>query len=218
MQPLIYQPPTDPWLDILFEDADMLVVNKPSGLLSVPGRDPAHRDSVVSRVRERHPGAEAVHRLDMDTSGVLVLALTKAAERHLKTQFQDRQTHKGYQALIWGCPEPSSGQVDLPLICDWPSRPKQMVSFELGKRALTHYKVTERLGDHSRVEMTPVTGRSHQLRVHMQALGCPILGDRFYAEGEALAAADRLMLHAHWLQILHPKTGEKLRLVAPLPF
>ncbi|EKE68731.1 RluA family pseudouridine synthase [Gallaecimonas xiamenensis] len=217
MQPLVYAPPTGP-LAILYEDAQLLVVDKPSGLLSVPGREEAHKDSVVSRVRQRHPKAEAVHRLDMDTSGVLVLALTKEAERALKGQFQDRQTHKGYQALIWGCPEPLSGKVELPLVCDWPNRPKQMVSHEEGKHALTHYKVSERFEDYSRVEMTPVTGRSHQLRVHMQALGCPILGDRFYADGQALAAADRLMLHAHWLQLAHPVTGEKLRLVAPLPF
>lgn len=217
MQPLVYRPPQDP-LAVLFEDKHLLVVDKPSGLLSVPGREEAHKDSVVSRVRERHPQAEAVHRLDMDTSGILVLALNKEAERNLKNQFQQRQTHKGYQALIWGCPEALSGKVELPLVCDWPNRPRQMVSFEHGKHALTHYKVTEQQGSISRVEMTPVTGRSHQLRVHMQALGCPIIGDRFYAEGEALAAAERLMLHAHWLQIQHPVSTDKLKLVAPLPF
>ncbi|WP_115718025.1 bifunctional tRNA pseudouridine(32) synthase/23S rRNA pseudouridine(746) synthase RluA [Gallaecimonas mangrovi] len=217
MQPLVYRPPTAP-LSILLEDKDLLVVDKPSGLLSVPGRQAEHKDSVVTRVREQYPQAEAVHRLDMDTSGILVLALNKNAERNLKSQFQERQTHKGYQALIWGCPEERSGQVELPLVCDWPNRPKQMVSFEHGKHALTHYKVTEQYADSSRVEMTPVTGRSHQLRVHMQALGCPILGDRFYATGDALASASRLMLHAHWLQIAHPVSGDKLRLVAPLPF
>lgn len=217
MQPLIYRPPTGP-LSVLFADEQLVVVNKPSGLLSVPGRAPEHQDSVVARLRQQHSYVEAVHRLDMDTSGVLVCALNKSAERHLKGQFQARQTHKGYQALIWGAPEALSGQVDLPLICDWPNRPRQKVCHQEGKAALTHYKVTEQADTYSRVEMTPVTGRSHQLRVHMQALGCPILGDRFYAHEQALAAAGRLMLHAHWLTLNHPVSGEKMRLEAPLPF
>jgi tRNA pseudouridine32 synthase/23S rRNA pseudouridine746 synthase len=200
-----YNPPCEPWLHILYQDAHIMVVNKPSGLLSVPGRAPEHNDSVMSRVQQQFPLAQSVHRLDMATSGVIVVALTKAAERELKRQFRDREPRKSYIARVWGHPDREEGVIDLPLICDWPNRPKQKVCFDTGKAAQTHYQVLTYDDDNTaRMLLTPVTGRSHQLRVHMQALGHPILGDGFYATPEALAKSPRLLLHAQELAITHP--------------
>ena len=170
-----YHPPREPWLHVLYQDEHIIVVNKPSGLLSVPGRAEEHRDSVMTRVQADFPVAESVHRLDMATSGVIVVALTKAAERELKRQFREREPKKSYIARIWGHMEHDEGLIDLPLICDWPNRPKQKVCFEHGKSAQTGYLVLSRDADGStRVKLTPITGRSHQLRVHMLALGHPI--------------------------------------------
>ncbi|MBY6188175.1 bifunctional tRNA pseudouridine(32) synthase/23S rRNA pseudouridine(746) synthase RluA [Marinobacter hydrocarbonoclasticus] len=213
-----YQPPLEPFLTVLYEDKDIVVVDKPSGLLSVPGRDPAHRDSIYARVEQRYGKVYDVHRLDMATSGVMVLALRKNAERELKRQFRERETSKSYVARVWGHLAQPEGEVDLPLICDWPNRPKQMVCFENGKPSLTQYRVMSEDERSSLVELTPITGRSHQLRVHMLALGHPILGDSFYAHEEALAASDRLLLHAHTLCIKQPYSGEPLSFTAPVPF
>lgn len=138
-----YNPPQDPWLVILYQDEHIMVVNKPSGLLSVPGRLAEHKDSVMTRIQRDFPQAESVHRLDMATSGVIVVALTKAAERELKRQFREREPKKQYVARVWGHPEKAEGLVDLPLICDWPNRPKQKVCYETGKAAQTEYEVLE---------------------------------------------------------------------------
>ncbi|ALU42948.1 RNA pseudouridine synthase [Pseudoalteromonas rubra] len=213
-----YAPPTNPYLDILHQDEHMLVLNKPSGLLSVPGKDPKHWDSVISRVNLVYPNAKIVHRLDMATSGVLCLAMNKAAHRFLSIQFQDRLTAKRYIARVHGHLQQTSGSVDLPLICDWPNRPKQMVCHETGKPSLTHFEVLTHEAHATRVKLTPITGRSHQLRVHMLSLGHPILGDRLYAQGEALAAAPRLQLHAEMLQIRHPDSEDMMTFIAPVPF
>lgn len=201
-----YNPPTDPWLHILYQDRHIMAVNKPSGLLSVPGRAPEHNDSVMSRIQANYPDAQSVHRLDMATSGVIVVALTKAAERELKRQFREREPKKSYIARVWGWMESDEGLIDLPLICDWPNRPKQKVCFEQGKAAQTEYQVLARDGDGTtRVKLMPITGRSHQLRVHLLALGHPILGDGFYAHEQARAKAPRLLLHAQELRITHPE-------------
>ncbi|URQ61472.1 bifunctional tRNA pseudouridine(32) synthase/23S rRNA pseudouridine(746) synthase RluA [Pantoea alhagi] len=214
-----YNPPLEPWLHILYQDDHIMVVNKPSGLLSVPGRLEEHKDSVMTRIQRDFPQAESVHRLDMATSGVLVVALNKAAERELKRQFREREPEKSYVARIWGHPPKDEGLVDLPLICDWPNRPMQKVCFETGKSAQTEYQVLERAADNSaRIQLKPITGRSHQLRVHMQALGHPILGDRFYAHEAALAMASRLQLHAEWLTITHPAFGNKMTFRQPADF
>lgn len=214
-----YNPPREPWLHILYQDAHIMVVNKPSGLLSVPGRLDEHKDSVMTRVQRDFPQAESVHRLDMATSGVMVVALTKAAERELKRQFREREPSKTYVACIWGYPAKEEGLVDLPLICDWPNRPKQMVCFETGKAAQTEYQVLEYRADNSaRVSLKPITGRSHQLRVHMLALGHPILGDNFYAHPEAKAMAPRLLLHAESLTITHPAFGNAMTFRQPADF
>ncbi len=161
---------------ILYQDEHIMVVNKPSGLLSVPGRLEEHKDSVMTRIQRDFPQAESVHRLDMATSGVIVVALNKAAERELKRQFREREPKKQYVARVWGHPQPAEGLVDLPLICDWPNRPMQKVCYETGKAAQTEYEVLEYAEDNTaRVRLKPITGRSHQLRVHMLALGHPIL-------------------------------------------
>lgn len=201
----------------------MVVAHKPSGLLSVPGKALEHRDSLISRVNTVYPTATVVHRLDMATSGILVLALNKDSHRHISKQFELRLTQKRYFARVHGHIEEGSGEVDLPLICDWPNRPKQMVDFERGKKAITRFEVIERATDdaarrYTLVALYPITGRSHQLRVHMLALGHPILGDRLYAHDEALSMAPRLQLHAESLSLTHPTLEKWLHFKTPIPF
>ena len=227
-----YAPPTSPYIDIIYQDDVMVVLNKPSGLLSVPGKAPEHKDSLERRVQSVYPSASIVHRLDMATSGVMVMALTKAAQRHINQQFAERKTAKSYLANVYGWIEQDHGSVDLPLICDWPNRPKQMVCYQHGKAALTHYHVLERSHTpqtnmdtpkqeqvpYTAVQLTPITGRSHQLRVHMLSLGHPILGDRLYAHPQALAMATRLQLHAQSLTLTHPTNEQKMTFNSPCPF
>lgn len=212
----IYDPPQTP-LDVLHEDAQLVVVNKPPGLLSVPGRGEHLSDCLLNRVQAAFPQALLVHRLDRDTSGVMIFAQTPHAQRHLGLQFEKRQTKKTYVARVWGRLEPRSGTVDLPLIVDWPNRPRQMVCHDTGKPAVTDWRVQRYEGDTSRVRLNPRTGRSHQLRVHMLALGHPILGDPFYAEGPA-RAFPRLMLHSEELRLKHPDGGASLKFRAGAPF
>ena len=207
---LNYNPPMTPYLSIVYQDDDLLIVNKPSGLLTVPGKDPKHADCLIARVNRVFPNAKIVHRLDMATSGIICLAMHKEAHRNLSIQFQDRKTAKRYVARVFGKLEQQTGSVDLPLICDWPNRPKQMVDHDKGKPSLTHFKVLEHEAQATRVELTPITRRSHQLRVHMLSLGHPILGDRLYAHSEALALAPRLQLHAEMLSLTHPASDEKM--------
>ena len=211
-----YNPPSDP-LDIIHADHELISVNKPSGLLSVPGKGEHLADCLIARVQAAFPGALLVHRLDRDTSGVMIFATTPHAQRHLGLQFEKRQTKKAYIARIFGRLEPKTGTVDLPLIVDWPNRPLQMVCHETGKEAQTDWKVLKATDEESRVRLFPKTGRSHQLRVHMLALGHPILGDPFYASGEALAHS-RLMLHAEELRLRHPDGGKGMRFFAKAPF
>ncbi|WP_439111505.1 RluA family pseudouridine synthase [Lentibacter sp.] len=211
-----YNPPSDP-LDILHADHELICVNKPSGLLSVPGKGEHLADCLIARVQEAFPTALLVHRLDRDTSGVMIFAATPHAQRHLGLQFEKRQTKKAYIARVFGRLEPKEGTVDLPLIVDWPNRPLQMVCHETGKQAQTDWKVLKASDAETRVRLFPKTGRSHQLRVHMLALGHPILGDPFYASGEALAHP-RLMLHAEELRLRHPDGGKGMRFFAKAPF
>ncbi len=217
-QDFVYDPPGEPLLSVLHHDGDLLVVDKPSGLLSVPGKAAEHADCLETRASQAYAGARIVHRLDMDTSGVMVLAMTAAAHRHLGLQFERRKTRKTYIAEVWGHLKEDTGEVDLPLVCDWPNRPKQMVCHERGKPALTRWRVIERKAFTTRVHLYPHTGRSHQLRVHMLALGHPVIGDRFYAEGKALAASARLALHAESLELHHPNGGERVTFSATCPF
>ena len=215
LEPLLYNPPLEPRLIVIHEDRDMIVLNKPSGLLSVPGRTPDLFDSELSRVRETHPNAQAVHRLDLGTSGVLVVATRRKAEAVLRQQFQDRLTRKVYLARVRGVLSEDSGQVDLPLVCDWPNRPRQMVCQSTGKPALTDFLVLERAVESTLVLLRPHTGRSHQLRVHMASLGHPILGDNLYGEA---GPGERLLLHASQLGLYHPYSGEWTVFHAPCDF
>lgn len=212
-----YDPPAVA-LKILHHDDNLLVVDKPAGLLSVPGKAECHHDCLESRVQALFPAARIVHRLDMDTSGVMVLAMNARAHRHLGLQFERRHVSKLYTARVWGHLQQDAGRVDLPLICDWPNRPRQMVDLARGKAALTHWKVLEREKAATRLALEPLTGRSHQLRVHMLALGHPVLGDNLYAHEQALAAARRLQLHATQLELFHPNGGKGMVFKATCPF
>ncbi|MDX8355043.1 RluA family pseudouridine synthase [Cognatiyoonia sp. IB215182] len=211
-----YNPPQDP-LAILHDDHEVLLVDKPSGLLSVPGKGKDLSDCLLARVQDVFPTALLVHRLDRDTSGVMIFALTPHAQRHLGLQFEKRQTKKTYVARVWGMLSPKTGTVDLPLIVDWPNRPKQMVDHENGKDAVTDWRVVRSSEAETRVRLMPRTGRSHQLRVHMQAIRHPILGDPFYATGVA-RDHPRLMLHSETLQFRHPDGGQGMRITAKCPF
>lgn len=211
-----YTPPDTP-LDILHEDHEILAVNKPAGLLSVPGKGAELADCLIARLEAAYPQVLLVHRLDRDTSGVMVFGLTPHAQRHLGLQFEKRQTKKTYLARVNGRLEPKTGTVDLPLIVDWPNRPLQKVDHEAGKPAVTDWRVMKASDTESRVKLFPQTGRSHQLRVHMLALGHPILGDPLYAP-ETADQHPRMMLHAEELRLRHPDGGEGMKFRVAAPF
>ncbi|MFV0410826.1 MAG: pseudouridine synthase [Paracoccus sp. (in: a-proteobacteria)] len=211
-----YTPPADPPV-ILHDDHEILVVNKQAGLLSVPGRGEDKTDCLIERLRGPFPTVLLVHRLDMDTSGVMVFALTPHAQRHLSKQFEERKVKKTYLARVAGRVAEKTGTVELPLIVDWPNRPRQKVDFDEGRPARTDWRAVKASEDETRIRLMPLTGRSHQLRVHMAETGHPILGDPLYATG---AAADypRLMLHAETLRLRHPDSGVQMSFSAPAPF
>ncbi len=209
--------PTD-FGEILHHDTRILVIDKPTGLLSVPGIGPEKKDCLVARAAARFSGARIVHRLDRDTSGVIVLAFDAEAHRQLSIQFQDRQVEKSYLAVVYGLVESDEGEIDLPIRKDLDDPPRQIIDHEQGRWAVTKWRLLERGGDRSRLELRPVTGRSHQLRLHLREIGHPILGDDLYAPPSALALADRLMLHAHTLSIVHPETAVPMTFTAPCPF
>jgi tRNA pseudouridine32 synthase/23S rRNA pseudouridine746 synthase len=196
----------------------MVVADKPAGLLSVPGRGADKQDCLVTRVRAEFPDALTVHRLDMATSGLIVLGRGTEAQRALSAAFRERRVDKRYVAVAAGQVVADEGEVDLPLIADWPNRPRQKIDHDRGKPSLTRYRVVTREGGRTRVELEPVTGRSHQLRVHMMALGYPIIGDIFYAPPQVAALSDRLLLHAERLTVPHPGTGDKMTFASPAPF
>lgn len=209
-RPFVYNPPAEPWLDILYLDKDILVVNKPSGILTNPGRSEEMQDCLLHRVQQQFPLAQLVHRLDMSTSGLVVFALRRKAEAALKQQFASRSVKKIYRARVWG-EIAEQGMVNAPLIADAAKPPLQKICEKTGKAALTHFQRLSFDGQSSLVELRPVTGRSHQLRVHMQSLGHPILGDAFYAHDEAYAAAPRLLLQALCLEVYQPYSSQLLR-------
>lgn len=205
---------------LVHEDADLLVVNKPSGLLSVPGRGPEGAINLVAQVQQRYADVLVVHRLDMSTSGLMMFARNLHAQRALNHAFERRQIAKRYEAVVQGWPPADEGSCNAPMRLDWPARPRQVVDWEGGKPSFTRWQVLQRWGDgetrRARLALEPVTGRSHQLRVHMQTLGHPIMGDELY--GSPPEPGERLLLHARSLQLLHPTSGAQVRFESEPPF
>ena len=210
-----YDPPLDA-LSVIYTDLDLIIVDKPSGLLSVPGK--TEPDCLEARVKAAYPEALTIHRLDMATSGVMVFARNTKAQRHLGLQFEKRYVEKTYLARVQGRVGGESGHINLPVICDWPNRPRQKVCFETGKAAQTDWEVLDREARATRLVLYPKTGRSHQLRVHMLAIGHAILGDRLYADEAGYATAPRLQLHAENLRLRKPTGGDWVTFNAPCPF
>jgi tRNA pseudouridine32 synthase / 23S rRNA pseudouridine746 synthase len=215
-----YLPPPDDGLCIVYEDEYLIVLDKPSGLLSVPGRGPDKADCMAGRAQRRYADAQVVHRLDMETSGLFLMARGNAMQRALSMLFERRQIEKHYIAVIAGLLAEKQGEIDLPLITDWPNRPRQKIDHLCGKPALTGYQLLDeepQLGA-SRVVLTPHTGRSHQLRVHMLAIGHPILGDALYAPPAIREKSPRLLLHAQKLHFKHPVTNQYCEFASTPPF
>lgn len=222
------QPQADPFIvpfchesiEILHEDEHLLLINKPTGLLSLSGKHPGNLDSVHYRLVKDFPTATMVHRLDFGTSGLLIIALDKATNAHLTKQFQARTVVKSYTALLHGHVERNTGIIDIPIVKDKDNFPLQKVCYDSGKAAQSEYRVVERVMEPftTKVTFTPITGRTHQLRVHSRELGHPILGCDLYATDEAFFMADRLMLHATTIEFNHPVTGQRVNASCPCPF
>lgn len=213
----IYNPPLEPYVSIIHRDEDILVLDKPSGLLSVPGRHPALSDSLATRVQKQFPKALMINRLDKDTSGLVLMSLNRRAHAAIAAQFESRTTQKSYVAEVWGHIVRDNGLIDMPLAIDPEHKPRHRVDHENGKPAQTLWQVLKRSEHTTRLQLSPLTGRTHQLRVHMKAIGHVILGDEFYAEGAALSASDRLMLHSEELAFRHPD-GRDVKFSIPCPF
>ncbi|WP_374404497.1 RluA family pseudouridine synthase [Niveibacterium sp.] len=216
-----YRPPEHHGLSVLYLSDQLIVVDKPSGLLSVPGRHPGKEDCLSRRVQAQFPDAMIVHRLDMGTSGIIVMGRGAKALRELSRQFQERRVRKSYQALVDGCwSVAAAGEIGLPIGVDQANPPKQKVDHAAGRPCLTRYRVLDSSGipGVSRIALEPITGRLHQLRVHMEAMGHPIIGDDFYGTPASCAKAERLMLHACQIEFEHPETGTLLRVECPPPF
>ena len=203
---------------LIYLDEDLLVLDKPAGLLSVPGRGPDKQDCLSARVQARWPGALTVHRLDMATSGLLLMARNPHSQRQLSLAFETRQIHKHYVAVVHGQLQGGTqGLIDLPLAVDWPSRPLQKVDPLHGKPSQTRWQILEQAQDKTRLLLQPLSGRTHQLRVHLQAIGHPIVGDALYG-ADAGPQAPRLLLHASALMFTHPLSGQSLHIESPPPF
>ena len=209
-------------LEVLHEDAHLIALAKPAGLLSVPGRGPANADCLSARAQQRWPEALVVHRLDQATSGLMLMARSAAVQRALGAAFAERRVRKRYEALVHGLPASAPGadgwsEIDLPLIVDWPNRPRSKVDHAIGKPSRTRWRLLahDAATATARLALAPVTGRSHQLRVHLMTIGHPIVGDTLYGPADG---APRLMLHACALHLAHPVTGEALALESPVPF
>ena len=209
---------------MLHADDALIVVDKPAGLLAVPGRGPDKQDCLSARIQQQFADALVVHRLDMATSGLMLMARGPLAQRRLGAAFEQREIHKRYQAIVQGAaatgrPPGDWAQIDLPILLDWPQRPRRVIVPGQGQPSLTRWRVLGPAGpDCSHLELEPVTGRSHQLRVHLLAIGHPILGDPLYALGDSAQAAGRLLLHATQLDLPHPLTGERMTFHSAPPF
>ncbi|WP_235835035.1 RluA family pseudouridine synthase [Piscinibacter terrae] len=204
---------------LVYADDAMVAVDKPAGMLSVPGRGEHKRDCAALRVAQRWPNALIVHRLDMGTSGLLVFARGAQAQRTMSMSFAGRSVHKRYEAVVQGLVAQDEGEIDLPLIADWPNRPLQKVDHDIGKPSLTRWQVMSRdeASGRTRLSLEPVTGRSHQLRVHLMSIGHPIVGDELYDPVRA-AESTRMLLHACELRLPHPVSGQDLMLQSTVPF
>ena len=205
-------------IPVIYRDKTIVVVDKPTSLLSVPGIGLDKLDCVAVRVASAVEGARIVHRLDRDTSGVMIMANDKDSHRELSRQFQDREVKKTYEAIVAGVVEKDSGQIDLPIRKDMDKPPRQCVDHHRGRPSLTRWKVIDRLTDRTRLALYPKTGRSHQLRLHLREIGHPILGDDLYATPEQQNMSDRLLLHSVSLSIVHPTTTKPMTFESPLPF
>jgi tRNA pseudouridine32 synthase/23S rRNA pseudouridine746 synthase len=203
---------------LIYRDDRLVVLEKPSGLLAVPGRGPDLQDCLSARIQAELPGALVVHRLDRDTSGLIVMALDPDAQRALSRQFAERSVKKGYVAVAFGCPQELQGTIDLPMRKDFARPPRHMIDAVHGRPAQTFWRVTERFAGRSRWEIEPLTGRSHQIRLHLATLGHPILGDNLYAHEQARGMAPRLLLHSQHLTLSHPDDGRRLTWEVPCPF
>lgn len=203
-------------LNICFQDHDLLIVNKPSGLLTVPGLSTP--DNLFDSIRQTFPNARTVHRLDMATSGLVIFALNHPAQKAMGKCFEHRTIHKTYIAEVYGQLDSAYGEINLPLICDWENRPKQKIDWEKGKKAITFYKKLSTQNNTTRVILTPHTGRSHQLRVHMLTIGHPIIGDPFYNINDSQSISSRLHLHASELSFTHPINNTPVHIVSKTPF
>jgi len=211
MPNFVYYPPQTPYLNILYQDDDIVVLDKPAGLLSVPGREKKHRDSLALRVLRVWPEACVVHRLDLATSGIIILAMRKSAQSHIGRQFQQKAINKTYYARVEGIIKEDAGLVDLPIRCDWDNRPRQIVDPIQGKESQTEWQVIQRETHTTLVRLKPLTGRTHQLRVHMQAIGHAIVGDEFYATDFGIKfSPGRLALHAGSITLSHPSTNKRI--------
>jgi tRNA pseudouridine32 synthase/23S rRNA pseudouridine746 synthase len=219
-QPLDGQGPDGRDLFVVFADSDLIVVNKPAGLPSVPGRPPELKDCAISRLQAIYSDALVVHRLDMATSGMLLFARGATMQRALSQLFERRLVHKRYEAVVHGHLAAPTGTIDLPLIADWPNRPRQKVDWVQGKSATTHWRrlPSQYSESCSRLELSPITGRSHQLRLHLSAIGHPIVGDSLYGSEDPSAIRSRLLLHASDLEFIHPVRQELVKFFTPVPF
>ena len=222
------QPQADPFIvplceeqiEILYQDQYLLVINKPTRLLTLSGKHPLNKDSVHFRLVKEFPTAKMIHRIDFGTSGILVVGLNKEVTAHIGKQFQARTTSKAYTAILSGKLSNISGVIDFPVAKDKPNFPLMKICSETGKPAETHYRIIEEVNefDSTRVEFFPITGRTHQLRIHSQAIGHPILGCDLYATDEAFHMSNRLMLHASTIEFDHPIGGERISISCPSPF
>lgn len=213
-------PPCHEEIELLFEDKSLLLISKPSGLLSLSGKNPANKDSVHFRLATQYPTATLVHRLDFGTSGIMIVALNKQVNKHLTMQFQQRTVVKHYKAVLFGHLNEDHGVVDKPIAKDNAIFPRLKICLTSGKTALTHYQVEERLDAPPRTVVTlkPETGRTHQLRIHAYTIGHPILGCDLYGDDISQSLADRLLLHATSIEFVHPASGEKMHARCPSPF
>lgn len=206
-------------IKLLYQDDDLLVVEKPTMLLSVPGRAAHNKDSLILRLQQNgYPQALIVHRLDCETTGLMVLACNKESHAELSRQFRERLIPRSYTALCWGATSSSQGQIELPMRYDPPNKPRQTIDHELGKTARTYWQLIGVEQGYSRLKLKPHTGRSHQLRVHLKAIGHPILGDALYAHDAALHASQRMCLHASKLTFTHPSSGQTMDFSSTAPF